>query len=150
MKISIQPNPTSEWYALVKETQAQMGLYFDEYVENYVILTLDKYMKDNSLTATPIALEFLKSLTMASRQSNHRLRRVGDRCLIISGLFPDHVQRINVSNTYFIGIGQQAYLTLAERSHLKLGPDLFYQLGLKFVDIKELLNAMRKLYRIIH
>jgi len=148
MKITIQPNKTSEWYVLVKETQAQVGLYFDEHIENYVILTLDKFMNDNSLITTPIALEFLKTLKITSRASNHRLRKIGDRCLILSGLFPEHIQKTNVSTTYYITIGQQAYLTLADRAHLKLGPELFYKLGLKFVDIKELLNAMRNLYQI--
>ena len=143
MGIKIQPSAASQWYELVKETQHQTGLFFDDHIESYLILTLDKFMLDKTLMDTPIAIDFLKSIQVTSSQSNHKLRKVGDRCLIISGLFPERASKINLSVSYYIDIGQQAYLTLAERSNIKFDPELFQNLGLKFLDIKEVLNAMR-------
>lgn len=152
MKLTIQPNTTSEWYALVKETQCQLGVYFDDHVDNYIILTLDEFMSKGDLMATPLAVDFLKSLTRANSDSNQKLRNVGDRCLILSGLFPEHAEKINVSISYFNDIGQQAYLTLADRSNIKLDPSLFFRLGSKFIDIRDVLYAMRRFsqFRIIN
>lgn len=144
MKIIIPSNTTAEWYDLVKETQQQTGLYFDDHIESYLILTLDRFVKDENLFDVPLALEFLNSVNFRTSYSNQKLRRVGDRCLILAGLFPEHAGKVNVSEKYFIEIGQQAYLTLADRSSIKIDPKLFYQLGFRFIDITEVLGAMRK------
>ena len=143
MKIVIQPNALSEWYELVKETQAHTGVHLDDTIQSYLILTLDNFVKDEALVDLPVAIEYLRTLTIEKEKSNQKLRRVGDRCLILSGLFPDHAEKLNVSISYFIEIGRQAYLTLADRAIFKIDPKLFYNLGFHFVDIKELLNAMR-------
>jgi hypothetical protein len=152
MNIITQPNKTAEWYELIKETQTHTGIYFEDNIENYLVLTLSQFMKEVHIVGPPIAIDYLKSLKRPSSIANQKLRKVGDRCLLISGLFPEHADKINVSVTYFIEIGQQAYITLSERVNVKLDPKLFYELGLQFIDIKEVLSAMRRIsdHRIKH
>ena len=147
MKIVIPPNTLSEWYELVKETQAHTGMHLDEHIESYLILTLDNFVKDEALIDLPIAVEYLRTLNLSKESASQKLRKVGDRCLILSGLFPNHAEKSNVSLSYFIDIGRQAYLTLADRTNFKIDLKLFYNLGFRFIDLKELLNAMRLVAR---
>ncbi|OGT47372.1 MAG: hypothetical protein A3F17_03755 [Gammaproteobacteria bacterium RIFCSPHIGHO2_12_FULL_41_15] len=145
MKIILQPTTTAEWYELIRESQHHIGLFFDDHVESYLILTLDKFIKEEIHNETPIAIEFLSSISMENSHANQKLRKIGDRCLILAGLFPEHAEKVNVSTTYFIDMGQQAYLTLADRARIKTDPKLFYKLGFQFIDIKSVLNTMRSL-----
>lgn len=143
MKIILQSSTIAQWYSLVKETQAQTGLYFDDHVENYLILTLDHFVTDELIIDAPLAVEFLDSVNFGLAYTHQKLRKVGDRCLILAGLFPQHAEKANVSEQYFIDIGQQAYLMLADRARIKTDPNLFYKLSFQFADLKTVLNAMR-------
>lgn len=132
----------AQWYEIIKETQQATGVYFDEEIETYLILTLDNYTFDITLLDKPIAIDYLNSLQHSSTYSTQTLRKVGDHCLLISGLFPERAKKI-LSVRYYVDMGQQAYLSLSDRNNLKSNPALFYNLGLKFPEIKEVLNAMR-------
>lgn len=145
MKIIIQPTTTAEWYTLLKESQSHVGLFFDDHVEHYLILTLDTFVTEKIDNEIPLAIEFLNSISVGNMHTNQKLRKIADRCLILAGLFPKHAENIDVSSTYFIDMGQQAYLTLADRAHVKTDPQLFYKLGFQFIDITSVLNTMRVL-----
>lgn len=133
----------TQWYELVKETQDLTGVFFDDEISSYLILTLDKYTLDISLLDRPISTEYLKALEISSALNIQNLRKVGDRCLIISGLFPDRARKI-ISVRYYTEMGQQAYLAVSDRH---TNSSLFYNLGLKFVEIKDVLTAMRTIYK---
>lgn len=145
MKIVVPPNSLSEWYDLVKHTQAQTGMKLDDHVESYLILTLDSFVTGSVEREVPVAIEYLESIDPKQQQSNSRLRTVGDRCLMLTGFFPERARRLNVSLSYFANIGRQAYLTLADRSNMRVDPALFYKLGFRFLDLTELLYSMRQL-----
>ena len=143
-----EPTSISQWYALLKDTLEQTGKKLDDSVESYVILTLDHYAKDASWTNATIAIEFLETVS-ALPQSHEKLRSVGDRCLILSGLFPERAKKVNVSTRYYIDIGQQAYLFLSDNTHLKYDPKLFAKLGHHFGELAHLLQHMRLLTRTV-
>lgn len=145
MKIIIPPNAFSEWYDLVKDTQAATGVQLDDHVASYLILTLDRFVTQALEQDLPLAIEYLQSMGYRHSQNSSHLRTVGDRCLILSGFFPERAHRFNVSLNYFANIGRQAYLTLADRANLKADPELFYKLGFRFMDLTVLLNSMRRL-----
>lgn len=144
MVIRIEPNNISEWYRLVSEASNKVGYVIDENIETYFVLTLDQYATDDDLPKHIIAIDFLEGLSATGQEGVEKLRSTGDRCLIISGFFPESAQRFNVDVNYFIDIGQQAYYVLSSKTHLKYDPDLFSKLGDEFVSLTHLMLAMRK------
>ena len=56
----------AQWYELVKETQNLTGVFFDDEIASYLVLTLDRYTLDKSLLDRPIATEYLKSVAVAT------------------------------------------------------------------------------------
>jgi len=133
-----------EWYQLVSEARTHLGCALDDNVESYLILTLDHYTSDIQLPDQILAIDFLEGFYYKGREAIDRLRRTGDRCLILAGFFPDRAQRFNLKSEYFIELGQQAYHTLAGRSILQYDPLLFDALCREFVTLTQVLLTMRQ------
>lgn len=140
----IQPTTTAQWQALVKEISERRGICIDIAVENYLVITLDAFTKNVLLLETPIAIEFLTAVQTHSGLTNHKLRNVGDRCLIIAGFFNQQSEKHNVNPEYFAEIGQQSYLTLGERDEKGYNPALFLELGHRFTDLTTILYHMHQ------
>jgi len=141
-----RPEPTTiaEWQGLVAEAEVVTGYEFDENLESYLVLTLDRFTTENGLVSSVIALDFLESTSIIHKRNGLVLRDVGDQCLLLSGLFPERALKKNVSLNYFIGVGQQAYLTLTDiRLKHDFDAELFEQLSHNFVGLMDLLHAMR-------
>lgn len=141
--IHVGPNNLSEWHRLVCEARSRLRYEIDENVENYLVLTLDQYATDKQLSNKVIAIEYLKGLSEPGRGGVERLRSTGDRCLILSGFFPERAERFNLDVEYFIEIGQQAYCVLANNTALKYDPELFNKLCDDFVRLTHVLLTMR-------
>ncbi|MCH9644868.1 MAG: hypothetical protein K0U29_01085 [Gammaproteobacteria bacterium] len=141
-----QPNSTAVWYTLVQDAALLAGYQVAESVENYLILTLDNHMNNNSISSRVLALDFLNATNLNTKQNAQQMRSVGDHCLILSGLFPERALKKNVTLEYFIGMGKNAYHQLSSVSpHLKLDNELFYQLSQEFLGLMNLLAIIREL-----
>lgn len=141
----------AEWHALVKDATAECGYHFDDSIQHYLIITLEHFTTDHQLASVVIALDFLQALKMLGHEGNARLRQVGDRCLLLSGLFPEQAQRRHVTSDYFIAIGQQAYEQLAHTPKtLEYNNELFHQLSDEFIRLINVLQAMRHLKPLQH
>ena len=144
--LSIEPTKTAQWQLLVTEAQAHMGFLFDENLEHYLVLTLDRFTTENNLASTVIALDFSNSIEVLGQEGCSKLRAVGDQCLLLAGLFPERAQHKNVSIDYFIGMGRQAYYTLsALPSTATIDNKLFHKLSDNFINLTDVLFAMRGL-----
>lgn len=145
-KFSQEPSKTAEWHVLVLEAQIQSGYRFEDCLENYLVLTLDYFTKEGELSSSILAIDFLLGLDGSERYNSEILRNVGDRCLLLSGLFPEHALQKNVSLNYFISIGQQAYKTLATiHTKHELDPELFFKLSNNFIGLMDVLHAIRQM-----
>lgn len=143
-----RPEPTTiaEWQALVAEAEIKTGYEFDDNLESYLVLTLDRFTTESGLASSVIALDFLEGTNIGSIRDALLLRDVGDQCLLLSGLFPERALKKNVSLNYFIGIGQKAYHALTDiRLKHEFDPELFANLSNNFVGLMDLLNAMRSI-----
>lgn len=139
-----EPTKIAQWRQLVIEGQQKSGFQLTETVENYVVITLDAHTTNVNLSSSVIAIDFLKNIHIQSTRNMQTLRTVGDQCLILAGLFPDHVKRKNVSADYFKHLGENAYYVLSFASApTKLDRALFYQLFENFADLVGVLRAMR-------
>ncbi len=134
----------AQWRSLVIEGQEKTGFQLAEPVENYVVITLDANTTNSQLISSVIAIDFLKNIHVKSVNNSHMLRTIGDQCLILAGLFPEHTKRRNVSSDYFKNIGENAYYVLSfSKIPWKGNHTLFYQLFENFEDLVGVLKAMR-------
>lgn len=140
----LQPTSIAGWHALVTEAEAQSGVKLAEDLQNYLIITLDAFLKSETLLSSVIAIEFFDSIQLKGKEGCRKLRKIGDRCLLLAGLFPESAYRKNVNPTYFIKIGEQAYQIIAVKYAAKHSEQkLFTQLSDDFTTITDVLSTMR-------
>ncbi|MDF1797454.1 MAG: hypothetical protein P1U63_13040 [Coxiellaceae bacterium] len=141
----IQPTSQAIWHHVVKDAHQQSGYQYNEEVENYLVMTLEKFLTDNQFACETVAIKLLEGLTDDSFAQGDRLRDVGDECLLLSGLFPERALKRNVSLSYYIGAGRQAYKTLSHQSSESFhNPVLFAALSTHFTGLMDILHLIRK------
>ena len=130
------------WQSLVREACARGGQTLDEAQESYLVFVLLRHQRDDQLLARTQALEWLEAQLRVGTARTDALRDVGDRCLLIAGLFPALAQRRRVSVDYFIDLGRGAYQGVAE-SGRSAYTDLFAQLASTYHQLVQTLQAIR-------
>lgn len=129
------------WYELVREGEARMHTRLPEDVESYLVFVLHRHQADAQLGARTMALECLHGLECTGTARCDALRDVGDRCLLIAGLFPALARRRNVGPDYYASLGQAAYgevAVLARAGHAAL----FMQLARGFGAMRQVLAGV--------
>lgn len=145
-RLRFEPTKIAEWQTLVSEAEEITGWHIDESLESYLVFTLDHFTRSNKISSIVIAFDYLNSIKLQGRKSEESLRNIGDHCLLLSGLFPERALKKNVSLSYFVGIGKQAYNLISTGSyHHALDPKLFYALSENFIGLMDVLHHMRKL-----
>jgi hypothetical protein len=142
------PGKLAAWQDLVDEAVEQTGYHCDEKVEHYLVLTLDHFATDKNLSSAVVAMDFLLALNSLGREGGGQMRKVGDECLLLAGLFPERAARKHVSVDYFVGVGQAAY-NLLTSAHFQwiYDPKLFNQLSIEFPNLITVLQSMRNIHR---
>lgn len=144
-KLILHPTDTSQWHALVNEAQAATSLVLNESTESYLVFLLMRFSQTTQLIESVLALDFLESMHVPGKRQVELLRDVGDKSLLFCGLFPGMAMRRNVRLEYFSEMGQAAYLTVSELQERELA-DLYYQLSAQFINMQQILQAMRGSY----
>ncbi len=139
----LEPTSTAQWRQLVSEAQASAHFSLGEELESYLVFLLMRYAQEPRMMATIVALEYLESLLARGQVRRERLRDVGDRCLLFSGLFPKLARRRHVQISYYVRIGQGAYSELSQSLATAQG-GMFAHLSRKFVSMMDVLHAMRR------
>lgn len=137
-----QGAPAEVWQALVKEAAARTGRPLDESRESYLVFVLLRYQGDAWLLSHAHGLDWLDALNLAGSERAAALRDVGDRCLLVAGLFPGLAERRRVTVDYFIDIGRSAYLGAAAASRQAYAA-LYEQLARSYRELVGTLNAVR-------
>ena len=135
---------TNLWHDLVREGEQRAQQRLDEDAESYLVFTLMRHHRDAPLAHRTMALELLEALQRSGRRREDELRDVGDRCLLLAGLYPDLAQRRRVDLGYFIALGRGAYAQLADEMRAALAR-LYAQLAEDFDRLVRVLMAVRAL-----
>jgi len=138
----LHPTDISQWYALVNEAQAATQLMLNENTESYLVFLLQRFSHTPQLIESIIAIDFLESMSIAGQQQIEQLRAVGDKSLLLCGLFPGIATRRQLTLDYYTGMGQAAYLTVSELQDHSTA-ELYYQLSEYFISMQKILQAMR-------
>src|SRR5690606_1348997 len=121
----------------------------DESREAYLVFVLLRYQGDARLLAHTHALDWLHAQEQVGRLRADALRDVGDRCLLVAGLFPGLAARRRVSVDYFVDLGRGAYREVAEASRAAYAA-LFDQLAEGYRELVEVLRGLRGEPRLPH
>lgn len=135
---------TALWHELVNEAQAVFKDKLGEEEESYLVFLLMRFTEKPEVAESVLALDFLMALEETGKLRSELLRDVGDKCLLFSGLFPNHAERRRVNVSYFVDLGQLAYGTLCH-SKTCISPILFKSLSKNFVAMMDVLQALRTL-----
>jgi hypothetical protein len=143
-QLILDSTPLAQWQSLVHEAQASCDRQLDEALESYLVFLLMRFTRKPHCTARVMAEDYLHAFACRRGERIGRLRDVGDHCLLFSGLFPQLAERRLVSISYFVNLGQSAYMQLS--GLFDRGWSLVYgQLSEAFVVLVDILHAMREL-----
>ena len=130
------------WQSLVRDAGQRLHAPLDESRESYLVFVLLRYQRDDSLLARTLALEWFAAQANVGSARADALRDVGDRCLLIAGLYPGLAERRRVGIDYFIDLGRGAYFEVAQASRNAYA-GLFEQLARSYRELVRTLRALR-------
>lgn len=135
---------TALWHDLVREAGQRGHAPLDAELESYLVFLLMRHLRDARLADHVLALDYLSALHRSGTQRGQELRDVGDRCLLIAGLYPHQAEQRRVSLDYFIALGANAYGDLAARARSAWAA-LYEQLAASFARLVRVLLELRRL-----
>ncbi|MCS5712660.1 hypothetical protein [Candidatus Berkiella aquae] len=136
----LHPTTIAQWYALVNEAEHACAISLSEDLESYLVFLLQRFTGQPEIASSVLGLDFLKSYQQVSSSHLH-LKDVGDKCLLLAGLFPGRAVKRRVKLSYFVKLGQTAYSTLS--SYVVHQEELFNQLCYEFPKLLDVLLTMR-------
>ncbi|SDD67085.1 hypothetical protein [Aquimonas voraii] len=136
---------TALWHDLVREGEQRCGAQLDENSESWLVFTLMRHLGSTGLAEPAMGLVYLEALrTAGSAQRSLALQEVGERCLLIAGLYPELAQRRRVSQRYYIELGQGAFRQLAEEAR-RAAAELYAGIAEQFARLVRVLVELRAL-----
>lgn len=136
-----QGAPAALWQAAVRDAGGRIGLHLDEDCESYLVFVLLRYQREPRFFDGAQALGWLHAQSLAATARAEALRDIGDRCLLLAGMYPGLAERRRVSADYFAQLGRSAYQGVAEASRTAYAA-LFAQLAQAYRDLVRLLSAL--------
>jgi len=144
----LEPKETAvaEWFELVKEAESHSGLLVDVELEHYLVNLLLRFMNHPEVANAVLGLEYLQAEHVYGYSRCDSLRKVGDECLLYSGLYPQRAEKRRCGISYYVSLGQKSYTSAASSAGRQ--PELailLEQLGLGFVRLMDILQSIRSL-----
>lgn len=103
----LHSNLQAQWYRLLADLQQERSTCLPIEIEHYLAMTLIQGSQNIQLFDNTLAEELL--CHMHRPLDFDKWRSLGDKCLIINGLFPQWGQRRCQSSHYVADIGKLAY-----------------------------------------
>lgn len=138
---------TELWQGVLVQAQARTHTRLGEGLESYLVFALVRHSRDAVLTGRIVALEYFDGLEEVGGVRDDRLRDVGDRCLLIAGLFPGLPRRRQVTRDYYQDLGRAAYWELAGSGRSCLAP-LYADLAAAFLSLVRVLQGVRRVEQV--
>lgn len=133
--------PAELWLGLVRDAGARTGCALDEDCESYLVFVLLRHQREPRFFECAQALDWLHAQSLPVRARAEALRDVGDRCLLVAGLYPGLAERRRVGADYFADLGRSAYLGVAEASRAAYAT-LYARLAEAHRDLVRILAAL--------
>jgi hypothetical protein len=134
------------WADLVNEAEDGAALRLGEELESYLVFLLMGHTRDVQLHRNAVALDFLLARAESGTRHKQELRDVGDRCLLLAGLYPEQAERRLVSIRYFLDVGSCAYGELSNALSAGIA-QLYGHLAEAFARLVRVLMEVRRRMR---
>ena len=134
------------WTDLVQEAEQGAATRLDEELESYLVFLLMGHTRDVQLGRNAVALDYLLARAESGRRLKQELRDVGDRCLLLAGLYPEQAARRLVNVGYFLDLGSRAYDELAHALNAGIA-QLYDHLAQAFARLVRVLMQVRRRVR---
>lgn len=138
----LHPTDISQWHALVSEAESSTQIALNENIESYLVFLLQRFVQTPQLAESILATDFLESMASFGKKHIEQLIVIGDKSLLLAGLFPGIAVRRNVNIEYYTDMGQAAYLS-ASALQKKPKADLYLELSKHFPNMQSILQAIR-------
>ena len=133
----LHPTNMAQWQQIICAAQNKRSISLCEAQESYLVFLLMRFVSKPELASSVVGLDFLNAMHERGHMRRQLLREIGDKCLLLAGLFPGRAQRKRVRISYFVALGQSAYAELAQIQ------DDFIRMAEGFVTMLEVLHAVR-------
>ncbi|HEY0178194.1 MAG TPA: hypothetical protein VGC30_01010 [Dokdonella sp.] len=137
-----QGAPAELWQSMVREGAERAGCTLDEDCESHLVFVLLRYQREPHVLTRTQALDWLEAQQRVGSARAEALRDVGDRCLIVAGLFPGLAKRRRVSVDYFVDLGRGAYQAVGDAGR-SAQAQLFAHLADLYRDLVHVLSSLR-------
>lgn len=138
MKLLLNSTPLALWYDIIHDAETKCSIPLHEDLESYLVFLLIRYIDKPELMKEVIATQFLQSLKLPKAERELALQEIGDKCLLVSGLFPSLATKRLVKISYFVNLGKTAYDGISKKQN-----DLYYSLAKRFVSLMDILQSIR-------
>jgi hypothetical protein len=139
MNILTNSTPTALWHDIIHQAEASCAIALKEEIEAYLVFLLMRYTNKPELIKQIAALDFLTGLNAMPAQQRLTLQEVGDKCLLFAGLYPNIASKRLVKISYFVNLGQSAYVKISNETN-----DLYEILSKDFVSLMDILQSIRQ------
>jgi hypothetical protein len=126
------------WQDVVKQAENQCSVILKQELESYLISLLVRYTDKPELAKQIFATAFLNAMQAREHERKVSLQQVGDQCLLFAGLFPHAAEKRHVKISYFVDLGQAAYVNVSAKAN-----DLYWSLAYQFVELMDVLQSVR-------
>ena len=134
------------WTDLVHDAENGAATRLDEELESYLVFLLMGHTRDVQLGRNAVALDYLLARAESGQRLKQELRDVGDRCLLLAGLYPEQAERRLVTIKYFLDLGSRAYGELSNALSAGIA-ELYDRLAQAFAHLVRVLMELRRQMR---
>ena len=110
---------TAGWRALLTHAQIAGGVCVSPAVEEHMI-SMPFRQVGAQLTEADLDIDLIDQLEQMITGNTANLAVIGDQCLVLAGLLPEHAIAKGIPVTYFVQLGRNAYRDYASKHHAKL------------------------------
>jgi hypothetical protein len=139
MNILTNSTSTALWHDVVVKAEETCAVVLKEELESYLVFLLMRYTNKPEIVKQVIALDFLEGINSSHAKQLMALQDVGDKCLLFAGLYPNIADTRLVRISYFVNMGQAAYVRISKKSN-----DLYASLSTQFVNLMDILQSIRQ------
>lgn len=141
------------WVGLIKEGQSRSYIRLSESEEAYTVHLLQRHQRDPALINCNLALGYLESQEQSGSRQYGSLWQTADAGLLLAGLFPEQARARNVSASYFTGMSQCCFSSLAQlcdRLHRPLDAQTYRQMAQAVERVACVLHSVRRGNTTVH
>ena len=135
----LHSNTQAQWYHVLNDLQEETSFSLPTEVEHYLMLIFVNSTQDITILDSFLSQDFFLSFTQPYNVENWQ--DIGDKCLVLNGLFPDWTCRRVRSKNFVTNLGKLGYCQAALQ-HYGASQKLFEYLSHNYDDIVQFLKMM--------